>query len=167
MAAKVRTWVWVVVAIAAIGILGLVTMAGVGIYFFSRHFEMREASAASAATEFEAIRDRFKEDDPLVQLDDRGRFLKASRPATPRPDGRPHQLSVLVFDPEKGGRIVRIDIPFWLLRLKLGGTTIDFNGNRMELEDMKLTVEDLERLGPSLIVDHATPDGERVLVWSH
>jgi len=36
----------------------------------------------------------------------------------------------------------------------------------MDLEDLKLTVEDLERLGPTLIVDHTMRNGERVLVWS-
>ena len=71
----------------------------------------------------------------------------------------------MAFDPNDG-RIVRVDIPFWLLRLKLRGSAIDFNGNRMELEDLKLTVEDLERFGPTLIVDHKSSGGERVLVWS-
>jgi hypothetical protein len=36
----------------------------------------------------------------------------------------------------------------------------------MDLEDLRLTVEDLERYGPTLIVDHKAPDGDRVLVWS-
>jgi hypothetical protein len=166
MAGKVKTWVWVVVGIVVIGILGVVAMAGVGIYFFSRHIETRVATPASAASEFEAVRTRFKEQKPLIELDDRGRFVRSNpdRPATL--DTRPDQLTVLVFDPDDGGRIVRVSIPFWLLRLKLGGATVDFNGGRMDLEDMKLSVEDLERLGPSLIVDHATADGERVLVWS-
>ncbi len=43
---------------------------------------------------------------------------------------------------------------------------IDFNGSKMDLDDLKLTVEELERFGPTLIVDHKTSSGERVLVWS-
>jgi hypothetical protein len=166
MASKVKTWVWVVVAIAVVGMLGIVAMAGIGFYLFSRHVETRAASPASAASEFEEVKARFREQKPLIELDDRGRFLRSNPDRPARPDARPDQLTVLVYDPDEGGRIVRISIPFWLLRLKLGGTTIDFNGGRMDLEDMKLTVEDLEQLGPSLIVDHATPEGERVLVWS-
>jgi hypothetical protein len=50
--------------------------------------------------------------------------------------------------------------------LKTGGARIDFNGRRMDLDDLKLSVEDLERYGPTLIVDHTSEDGERVLVWS-
>ena len=36
----------------------------------------------------------------------------------------------------------------------------------MDLEDLKLSVEDLERFGPTLIVDQTSADGKRVLVWS-
>ena len=77
----------------------------------------------------------------------------------------PEELHVMAFDPDDG-RIVRVTIPFWLLRLKLGSSTIDFNGNRMDLEDLRLSVEDLENFGPTLIVDHTERGGDRVLVWS-
>jgi hypothetical protein len=70
----------------------------------------------------------------------------------------------MAFDPDDA-RVVRVEIPFWLLRLKLRGG-IDFNGRRMELDDLKLTVEDLERYGPALVVDHQGSSGERVVVWS-
>ena len=40
------------------------------------------------------------------------------------------------------------------------------NASKLDLEDLKLTVEDLERFGPTLIVDHQGTSGERVLVWS-
>ena len=36
----------------------------------------------------------------------------------------------------------------------------------MDLEDLKLTVADLERYGPTLIIDQTSADGNRVLVWS-
>jgi hypothetical protein len=36
----------------------------------------------------------------------------------------------------------------------------------MNLEDLKLTIDDLEHFGPTLIVDHQNRRGERVLVWS-
>jgi hypothetical protein len=43
---------------------------------------------------------------------------------------------------------------------------VDFNGNSMNLEDLRLRVEDLESAGPMLIVDQRMRDGNRVLVWS-
>ena len=166
MAIKLKTWVWVVIAVVAICILGLVAMAGIGFYFVSQHIETKAATPASAAQEFEAVKANFANQTPLIELDNRGRFLKANtdRPI-PVKTPHPEELHLLAFDPSDG-RIVRFRLPFWLLRLKAANTTIDLNGNRMDLEDLRLSVDDLERYGPSLIVDHKAPDGERVLVWS-
>jgi hypothetical protein len=50
--------------------------------------------------------------------------------------------------------------------MKTNDARIDFGGNRVDLEDLKLTVEDLERFGPTLILDQKNEGGDRVLVWS-
>jgi hypothetical protein len=166
MAVKVRTWVWVIVAIVIIGILCVIAMAGIGFYFFSQHFNTKVATAASAGQEFEQAKAQFTGQTPLIELDDRGRFLRSNPDRPARASERtPSQIYVLAFDPDDE-RIVRVTIPFWLLRFKSRGARIDLNGGRLDLEDLKLTVEDLERFGPTLIVDHKTSDGERVLVWS-
>jgi hypothetical protein len=166
MAVKVKTWIWVVVGVIVVGILGIVAMAAASLYYVSRHVNTREVSPAMASREFDEARARFSSQKPLIELDDRGELVRTNpdRPAQQHPKP-PEQINVLVFDP-KDGRIVRVTIPFWLLRLKVGGTTIDLNGGRMDLEDLKLSVEDLERFGPTLIVDHTARDGERVLIWS-
>lgn len=166
MAGKVKTWVWVVVAVVVIGILGIIAMAGLGIYFFSQHIDTRTETPAGASRDFEQISTRFTGQRPLIELDEHGRYLRSNTDRQAAPGApTPEALHVMAFDPHDN-RIVRVDIPFWLLRLKLRGSAIDFNGNRMELEDLKLTVEDLERYGPSLVVDHHAPTGQRVLVWS-
>ncbi|MEP6919425.1 MAG: hypothetical protein ABJC89_27535 [Acidobacteriota bacterium] len=166
MAGKVKAWVWIVVAVVVIGILAVVTMAGVGVYFFSRHIETRTASASNAARDFAQVTSRFTGQKPLIELDDHGRYLRSNTDRPPSPNGTfANQLEVMAFDPEHD-RIVHVKIPFWLLRMKMRGSTIDFNGSKMDLDDLKLTVEDLERFGPTLIVDHRSPSGDRVLVWS-
>ena len=166
MAGKIKTWVWVVVAIAVTGILSLVAMAGVGFYFVSRYVETTEASPASAAKQFDAVKAGFAGQKPLVELDSHGEFVKANtdRPV-PVNAAIPEQLHLIAFDPAKR-RIVQFKLPLWVLKMKSGDTTIDLNGNRLDLEDLRLRVEDLEKFGPSLIVDHQSPDGKRVLVWS-
>jgi hypothetical protein len=152
-------------AIAGIGVLGIVAVAGVGVYFFSQHVESRSASPTVAARDFEAVRERFAQQKPLIELDDRGHYLKSNTDRKAPPNtAPPDALNVLAFDPGDG-RVVKVSIPFWLLRLK-PRATVDFNGNRMDLEDLKLNVEDLERFGATLIVDHKSASGERVLVWS-
>jgi hypothetical protein len=166
MAGKVKTWVWIVIAIVGVGILAVVAMAGVGLYFVSRHFETTQASPAMAAREFDDVKRGFAGQKPLIELDPRGNFLRSNtdrpRPANVRP---PDALHVLAYDPDDG-QTVRLSFPFWLLRMKMGGTSINFGGREMELEDLKIRVEDLEQYGPTLIVDHSAPSGDRVLVWS-
>ena len=39
-------------------------------------------------------------------------------------------------------------------------------GGNVDLAKLHLTVEDLERFGPTLILDHKDHKGSRVLVWS-
>lgn len=167
MAARVRTWIWVVVAVAVVCVLGLVTLAGVAFYFVSRHIETTEATPVAAAKQFEQVKTAFEGQKPLVELDSRGQFLRAHTDRPSRADAPiPEHLHLLAFDPGEG-RVVRFKLPFWVLRMNMGNATIDLNGNRMDLEDLRLRVEDLERFGPTLIVDHKAPDGTRVLVWSN
>jgi hypothetical protein len=166
MAVKVKGWVWVVLAIVVLGVLGVVALAGAGFYFFTKHVDTKVVSRADAGLEFERIRTHFTGQRALIELDERGRFLRSNPDRDPKPGVKvPDHLYVLAFDPDDE-RIVKVTIPFWLLRLKAHGTTVDFNGGRLDLEDLKLTVEDLERFGPTLIVDHQGRSGERVLVWS-
>ena len=166
MAGKVRTWVWVVVGIAVFCVLALVAVVGGAFFYMSRHIETKSATPASAAREFEAVRSGFSGQKPLIELDRNGRFVRAhtDRPG-PANVAVPDQLRILAFDPSDG-RIVQVSVPFWLLRMKASNATIDLNGSKMDLEDLRLTIHDLERQGPSLIVDHQAPDGDRVLVWS-
>jgi hypothetical protein len=166
VAGKVRTWVWVVVGIAVFCVLALVAVVGGAFFYMSRHIETKSATPAAAAREFEAVKSGFSGQKPLIELDRNGRFVRAhtDRPA-PANAAMPDQLRILAFDPSDG-RIVQVSVPFWLLRMKAGNATIDLNGSKMDLEDLRLTIHDLERQGPSLIVDHQAPDGDRVLVWS-
>jgi hypothetical protein len=166
VAGRVKTWLWVLVAAAVTCLLAIVAIAGVGFYLFSQHVETRTVSPATASKDFAEVTARFGGRKPLVELDRHGNFVRSNpnRPS-PRDPAPPEQLHVMAFDPEDG-RVVRLAIPFWLLRLKTGRGSIDLNGSRMNLEDLKLSVAELERFGPSLIVDHTSPEGDRVLVWS-
>jgi hypothetical protein len=164
-ARRVKTWVWVVIGVITAGILCVIALAGAGIWFVRTHVNVQPTTATAATTDFQSIRDRFASQRPLIELDDRGNVVHAN---TDRPDGtrQPDSLNIMAFD-ARDERVVRMDIPFWLLRLKMRGTRIDVGGGgNIDLAKLKLTVEDLERFGPTLIVDHRDADGSRVLVWS-
>jgi hypothetical protein len=166
MAVKLKTWIWIFVGLAGFGILCLVAMAGASFYYFSKHIEARKATPAAAAAEFDSVRARFKGQKALIELDERGNFLRSNtdRPAPANPREL-EALYVLAFDPDDEG-LVKLKVPFWLLRLKMKGATVDFSGRSVDLEDLKLTVQELERFGPSLVLDQTNAGGDRVLVWS-
>jgi hypothetical protein len=166
MAGKVKTWVWVVVGIFVVGILFVIASAAVGFYFFSQHIDTRKVTASTATEEFDRVRARFTGTRPLIELDERGDLLRTNtdRPVPDHP--RPLEgLHILAFDPDDGG-LVQLRIPFWLLRMQPNNAKIDLGGHRMDLEDLKLTVEDLERFGPALVLDQKNRGGDRVLVWT-
>ena len=162
--AKVKTWVWIVVGVVAIGILGIVALAAAGLWFVRSHVDVKQTTAAAATSDFESVRARFSGTKPLIELDERGDFIHAN---TDRPNGtvRPQFLNVMAFDADDE-KVVRMELPFWLLRLKSGGSHFSMNGESVDLAKMHLTVEDLERYGPALILDHKDRKGAHVLVWT-
>jgi hypothetical protein len=162
--AKVKTWVWVVVGVIAIGILGIVALAAAGLWFVRSHVDVKQTTAAAATSDFDTVRARFAGTKPLIELDERGDFIHAN---TDRPDGtvRPQSLNVMAFD-ANDDKVIRMELPFWLLRLKSDHSSFRMNGESVDLAKMHLTVEDLERYGPTLILDHNDRKGARVLVWT-
>jgi hypothetical protein len=164
MAGKVKTWVWVVIGVVVLGILGVIAMAAAGLWFVKSHVDIRTTTTAAATEDFQAIRQRFATQTPLIELDEHGSFLRAN---VDRPAGtqRPQTLNVMAFD-SHDEKVVRMELPFWLLRLKGGGGRFDIGRSNVDLARMRITVEDLERYGPILILDQRDTDGSRVLVWS-
>ena len=164
MAGKVKAWVWVVIGVVVVGILGVITMAAAGLWFVKSHIDIRTTTTAAATEDFQTIRQRFATQKPLIELDEHGGFLRAN---TERPAGtvRPQTLNIMAFDPDDA-KVVRMELPFWILRLKSGGTKFDIGRSNVDLKRMRITVEDLERYGPILILDQRDTDGSRVLVWS-
>src|SRR4051812_6359362 len=164
MAGKVKTWVWVVVGIVAVGIMCVIAAAAVGLWFLRSHVDIHPATTAAVSDEFQTVRARFANQKPLIELDEHGNMFHAN---TDRPEGkeRPQTLNIMAFDPDDE-RVVRMDLPFWLLRLKMRGTRFEVGGNNVDLAKLRLTVEDLERFGPTLILDQRDSNGSRVLIWS-
>src|SRR5215471_3684052 len=161
---RVPTWVWIIIGVVTLGILGVITLAAAGLWFVRSHVNVQPTTVAAATTDFQTIRERFANQKPLIELDDRGNFVHAN---TDRPNGTKHpdSLNVMAFDAREE-HVVRVDIPFWMLRLKTRGTLIDVGSGNIDLQKLRLTVEDLERYGPTLIVDHRDANGSRVVVWS-
>lgn len=162
---RIPAWAWIAVAIIGLGILAVIALAGAGLYFFSRHVQTATVTMGEADARFVEVQKRLEGQTPLIELDEQGHFLRSNPREASAGAAAPSALHVMAYDADDG-QIVTLSIPFWLLRLQKGNTTIDLGGRRTDLEDLKLTVEDLEGYGPALIVDHRDTDGARVLVWS-
>lgn len=165
MASK-KTWLWIIVGVLGFGMLVLFGMAGAGVYFVTHHVHASRSTNASALKAFETARATFKDQPPLFELD-RFEQPRATRDlsALPTSSVKPSDLHILAWNPDEG-RLVRITLPFWMLRL--GRRKIDIiNGERnFDFGRLNVSIDDLERIGPALVLDLSTYKGERVLIWT-
>ena len=161
---------WVSVLIASVIIVGILAAAAIGgtAFFIYRHVNTQITPNETADAQFAEARARFAGQRPLLELR-HGDEPVLHREAIPAemPEAKLETLRVLAYDTHEE-KLVRVSIPFWLLRLAptrhvsfLSDTGIDFDSDRV-----RLTLDDLERRGPGLILDQADRRGSHVLVWT-
>src|SRR3954465_9968524 len=96
--ARAKTWLWIIGGFVAFCFLMLCVVAGAGVYFVSKHFNVRPTSSASALQSFDAARATFKNQVPLIELDnfERPRPLR-NMAEIPTSSVKPSDLHVLVW----------------------------------------------------------------------
>lgn len=157
-----RTWVKVSLVGLSLAILGIAALAGTSAYFVFRHLNVSTATEASAAKDFDAIRSKYGARPPLIEVSDpRGRDFKINRPV--QPDGRAiSTLHVLTWT-QDDGQVFRTEVPVWLMRFSSINILSQLG---VAPERFSLTVKDIERYGPGVIVDFRRPGENRVLIWA-
>jgi hypothetical protein len=161
---KRKTWLWVLLGILACGVISVVAVAGIGIYFISQNVRASHTSSADALRKLDEARAPFKDARPLFELDRRDQPKLTRRlEELPTATRKAETIYVLVWDPRKE-RLARVSLPFWMLRL--GKNKIDLNSGDFDFQRLHLDVEQLERIGPMLLFDYRPPTGQRVLVWT-
>jgi hypothetical protein len=163
--AKKRTWLWILGGLFLLCVIALIAIAGAGMYFISQHIDTARTSGDDAQRAFETARRPYKE--PLFELD-RFERVQLRRPLRELPTSttRPQHLWILAWDPDDE-RLVKVSLPFWLLKMGRRNIDIGTNGHGgFQLEQLDLDMHELERIGPALIVDHRAPSGARVLIWT-
>jgi hypothetical protein len=162
---KKKTWIWILVSLAAVTLVGLIVVAIAGMVFVTRHISTTAATAADAQRAFEVAKTQFKDQRPLIELDNLEQ-PRITRRLSDQPTAavKPAYMWILVWD-DRDERLVKVSLPFWLLRL--GRRRIDLGATRgFDLERLNLDMNELERVGPTLILEHRLPRGERVLIWT-
>ncbi len=79
-------------------------------------------------------------------------------------------LVVLAWEPE-GERLVRVDLPYWFVRMKMTdslnlGTLLSVLAKDWRNLDLRVAERDLELRGPGLLLDHTSLDGARILLFT-
>jgi hypothetical protein len=164
MAISRKTLIWIIVAVVGFGVVCMIALAGIGMYFVSHHVQARHATTAEAFRAIDDARTRFKDEKPVFEMDalDHPRRLR-DWSAMPTSAAKANDVWVLAWDPDRE-RLARVSIPFWILRL--GKRKIDISSGGFNFDRLELDVNELQRVGPVLLFDFRTPSGERVLIWT-
>jgi hypothetical protein len=175
MASKTPTWVWVVLGIVGFCVLAVVALVGGSILMVRSHVHTEYAEKQTAEQEFARQRARFAGQQPLIELrktvneDDK---MVVHRPPESAPRRTDLQtIRVLVYD-NREGRLIHIDVPLWIARLvpsnrdRSGRGRVSFGSESFDFESGNLTLDDVERHGPGLVVDGIDSRGAQVLVWA-
>jgi hypothetical protein len=166
MATK-KTWIWIIVAFLGVCVVGILGVAGAGIYFVASHIETKTSTMAEAFQEFDRAKAMLGGQKPLFELDEREHpRLTRQLSAMPTSTTKPEYLWILAWDPDNEGRLIKLNLPFWLLRFGNRKIQVLDHESGFNFERLNLDVNELERVGPLLLVDHRARSGERVLVWT-
>jgi len=159
--AAMRPWLkWTLAAVAVL-VLAFAALAGTGAYYFMRNLETRSATEADSRPDFDAIRARFKDRTPLIEITDlRHGDVKVNRSL--HPEGRRAETLYVVNWNSEDGRLMRANMPLWLMRFSSVNILSQFG---LAPDRFRLTVDDLVAYGPGLVVDYQKPGEMRVLVW--
>jgi hypothetical protein len=148
------------------GIVILMAILGLGlaVWLFTQSVSLGTADQQEATRMFEAVRQRFSGITPVLEMRDDDPVV--TRQAPEQGTGtRLTSMRIFAWDPDDR-RLSRIDLPFWLLRLKSGPISFANDEDILGRKPLDLTVEQLERYGPTLVLDLERPGGERVLIWT-
>jgi hypothetical protein len=156
-----RTWVKGTLAGAALVVAVGLTLAGVGGYYILGHLERRSASEGEGLQAFDAVCTRFGTRPPLVEIIDvRLADIRINR--LQDNDARPVATMHLLNWNRKTRKLVRTEFPLWLMRFSSVNLLSQMGIGPARF---RLTVGDIERYGPGIVVDYDAPGSFRVLAW--
>jgi hypothetical protein len=165
--AKKRSWPLIIISIGAfVVIVGGGSIAVVG-YLVAQQFSFQQepgATVEASAQQMAETRGRFTGQTPFIE------FRTNGAPVVHREQQGPtrHSLSAMVvvgWDGRSRQGVFRLKAPFWVVSM----------GNRRQLRvsrpdggtiNLQVTIEDLERRGPGLILDRTDERGRQLIVWT-
>ncbi|MFT5052945.1 MAG: hypothetical protein ACI8QZ_004383 [Chlamydiales bacterium] len=144
-------------------------MATTSVSLLSSWSEVNDASATEAEAAFEAVRARFGDAQPYIAVEEGG-GMRTTREIDSSRSFELKGLHMLSFEPVLG-KLADVAFPYWFVRLKLSdamnlGTIVSLMARDWKHLDLRVTEDDLEALGPALLLDHTRESGARLMLWS-
>jgi len=156
-----RKWAKVSLLVVATMVAGFLVLAGVGAFFVIRHLDQRQATEADTLKVIEGVRKTYEGRPPLVEINNpQAGDVRINRLVSP--SGRqPTTFHILSWKAEEG-EWFRTEAPIWLLRFSALNVL-----SRLGIAPAKyrLSVRDIERYGPGIVVDYGHPGVDHVLLW--
>lgn len=63
-------------------------------------------------------------------------------------------------------RLLHAEVPFWFLKVKGPAMQVSLRETGFDLERLGITAAELQRYGPSLVLDETSTNGDTLLVWT-
>ena len=175
MADTKKTWVSIVIAGVIIVVMLGVAAIGTTAFFVYRHINRQFVPPETASAEFARVRGRFVNQQPMIEIAS-DEVFDAGDEASPRvhavihrervADGEVHALHVLAYD-ARVQKLVRADIPRWLLELSSAGGRLRFaSSDILPGTGERITLDDFDRRGPGLIMNVRRLRGTELVVWT-
>jgi hypothetical protein len=156
-----RTWVKATLAGVALLVVALIALAATGAYFVLRHMEKRPAAETEANQAIDAVKMRFGSRPPLIEIvDPRSGDIRINRPVEPSPS--PVETIHVLNWKRDTGELARADMPVWLMRFSTVSIASQLG---IAPARFRLTLSDVQRYGPGIVVDYGSQGAFRVLVW--
>ncbi|MGE5244898.1 MAG: hypothetical protein ACM3SQ_11780 [Betaproteobacteria bacterium] len=157
---------WISIALAAVIIIVVLGLAviGAGTYVVYSHVQAQFVAVDTAASEFARARARFAGQTPLIGFDQDDE-PEVNRPPASAPRHGIHALHVLAYD-ARNHKLVNVEVPGWVVRMMSASGHIRIANLDLSGDAGRITLDDLERHGPGLVLDRHTSRGSQVLVWA-
>jgi hypothetical protein len=164
--AAAGTWLKIILVVVAIGLLGMCAIAGAGVYFVSKHVNTSAVSAPDAIRQLDDARARFKDAQPLIEVDAEERVNQLRSIADlPTAETKATTLVVMAWDPD-GGRLINFRIPLWVLSIGERKIDLGIGAEQLDFRRLNIDVRDLERIGSALMLDLKSASGDRAIIWT-
>ena len=156
-----RRWMKVTLGAFAVIAVAVSILAGTGAYFVFRHLDTRASGEEEAIQAIEAVKARFGRRPPLVEVVDPRRADFRINRLVDASAARVDTIHVINWKSETG-QLSRTDVPLWLMRFSTVNIASQIG---IAPAGFRLTVSDIERYGPGIVVDFNSPGAFRMLLW--